>query len=488
LVRVIIYFSGEHLLPRLKATPVITLALSLLGLLAGTAAIASTASAAPGTRADTPADTITVISATSDLATIGRLTVQANSTSPITSLTVHVINPDTQADVLDPAMTKLEADLIGNAFHNFWTVVTPITTAQLPVGAYDIVVDATDQGGTTVTGVQVAAPWQFKWIPVVTFTGRQAVDYGHPTGQLTGTVQLRSPGGDLSAYKGPISLSYDWASGPAAAQTDASGNFSVAIAPIYNHTQDPLVTVGVGIPSTATNVAGAGQIDFAQFPSPSKITVKSPISVTYGAKASLTGTVEYGSIVQGGLVPVNRPTALTVYKSTNHTGKPDVTGTTDANGNFAITLPASTGATWTAWVGGTDPAENLLDFSHVTVTENVTYNTVITSFKVAPGQHRSLTFAGCLGLPANVPGAPVPPASALKLQWSAGKSGPWHNLSTRISRGGPCGHNGARFSGKATAQISSAYYRADFPAIATTSSSHNGYHSSASNPVHVTVR
>jgi hypothetical protein len=478
-------------LRRLKAITVLTSALSLPGLLAVAAVTAATASAAPTAQTaqtDAPADTITIDFANSQPSSVGLLTVGVTSTSPIASLAVHVINPDTHADVLDPTMVEKQSDPIGLTFHGVWTVATPVTTAQLPIGSYDIAVDANDVGGTTVTGVKVPTSWEFKSVPVVTFNNPPLIDFGHPTGQVTGTVALRAPDGTRSAYQGAISLIDSWSAGPQPAQTDASGNFSIAITPPSPGGQDPGASVEVNVPDTAANrAAGNAHLDFSVPQDPTALKAKSPVAVTYGGKVSVTGSLTYRPRGQATFVPVTRPTKVEVFRSGHKTSVPDATGMTDGHGNFAITLPASTGTTWMVG-GGIDLVQNLLQSSGTTVTENVTYNTVITNFMVSPGQHRSLTFSGCLGLPTNVPGAPVPPVSALKLQWAADQNGPWHNLSTQVSKGGPCGHNGARFSGQATAQVSSAFYRADFPGALTTSSDHNGYHSARSGRVHVTVR
>jgi len=141
-------------------------------------------------------------------------------------------------------------------------------------------------------------------------------------------------------------------------------------------------------------------------------------------------------------------------------------------------LPTSTGTTWRV-VAGWDPSA-LLAPASFPVTEKVSYNTVITGFKASLSHSRTLTSSGCLGLPASVPGVAVPPVSALKVEWASSKNGPWHTLTRTISKGGPCGHNGARFSGKATSQQGYAYYRVYFPGVPVDPRKLAGYNASAS--------
>jgi hypothetical protein len=183
-------------LPRPRAIIVVSLALCSLTLLAGTATAARAATA----------DTIFVNSVSSPNDNLGSLAVELTSTTEITSLAVHVINQDTHADVLDPAMSHTSStDSPGNlTWDNVWTVTTPITTADLPAGDYTILVDATDQGGTTVTGAS-AGPWQYTSVPVITVSSdRLSIDYDQPTANVTGTASLRNPDGTTTPYQGQV--------------------------------------------------------------------------------------------------------------------------------------------------------------------------------------------------------------------------------------------------------------------------------------------
>jgi hypothetical protein len=131
------------------------LAAAILALLAVPATAASA-----GVRTITP-DYITVDYAASPNPSVGDLSVYVTSTTPITTLDVHVLSQDTSADLLDPAVTETSSTG-GNysPYESTWTVTTPITTAQLPLAGYDITADATDQGGTVATGAD-AGQWEF---------------------------------------------------------------------------------------------------------------------------------------------------------------------------------------------------------------------------------------------------------------------------------------------------------------------------------------
>jgi hypothetical protein len=447
--------------------------LSSLTLLTVTAATA---------RADS-SDVITVNSVSSPNDQLGSLSVDVTSTTPVTSLAAHVLNSGTQADALDPAMSQASSTYTdwSQTYESVWTVTTPVTTAQLPAGDYAVTVDAADQGGASVTGAS-AGTWQYTSVPVITASAdRTRIDYGHPTANITGTVRLHNPDGTTTPYQGPVVVVESWAS-TVTFQSDPAGNFSFPASPLYAGGSE--VYLLANVQQTSGNRWGQFPMDFSVTQDPAKITAAvSPSQVPWGAQASITGTVSYQPAGQSGYLPATAaPVSISVFKSDNYTSVPDATGMTDATGHFSIPLPQNPGATWIV-AGGTGTANVMLQLGQADVTEVVAFNTTITSFTTSLNQHWGITFAGCAGLPASVPNASRPPASALKLQWSAGKNGPWHNLARAITSGGPCGHNGLRFSGTALAPVNYAYYRVYFPGTPADSIYHEGFHSSASSPV-----
>jgi hypothetical protein len=459
-------------LPRPRAITVVSLALCALTLLAGTATAAF---------ADT-SDVITVYSVSSPNDNLGALAVDVISTTEVTNLAVHVINSDTQADVLDPAMSRTSATFNGSSYENVWTVTTPITTADLPAGAYTVTVDATDQGGTTVTGVN-AGTWQYTSATVITVSSdRLNIDYGHQSANITGTASLRNPDGSTTPYQGDIHVFESWATF-ATAQSDASGKFSLTVSPLGAGGGEIYLLAQVW--QTAASRGGQSNgIDFTLTQDPARITAAvSPALVQYGSAASITGTITYQPAGQTGYVPATTPITVRAFQMYNYTNVPDATGVTDGTGHFSIPLPRTTGVGWKLDVD-TGQASSLLSLAGTLyLNENVIFNTAVTGFATTLNQHWGLSFSGCLALTASIPGASVPPVSNLRLQWAPTKTGPWHTMSASIkSTGSLCSH-GLRFTGTASAPYNYAYYRAYFNAAPANATTFEGFHASSSNVV-----
>jgi hypothetical protein len=462
-------------LPRPRAITVVSLALCSLTLLAGTATTAF---------ADTT-DVISVNSASSPDDHLGSLAVDVTSTTAITSLTVHVINQDTRADVLDPAMSQTSSTYTdwARTWDNVWTVTTPITTADLPAGDYTILVDATDQGGTAVTGAS-AGTWQYTSVPVITVSSdRLSIDYDQPTANVTGTASLRNPDGTTTPYQGQVQVFESWA-GYVPVQSDASGNFSLTMSPQYPGGGSTTV-IGEVWQSSGTRVGYSNAVNLAVTQDPAKITATvTPSLVQYGSQASITGVVTYQPAGQTGYVPVTRtPVNLSAFRSDNFTNVPDATGGTDATGHFSIPLPQNVGTGWTleAKLGS---GNSLLSFPQVSLSENVIFTTAVTGFTTSINQHWGLSFSGCLAITTTTPGATVlPPVSNLRLQWAAGRNGPWHTISSSIRATGSLCSHGQRFTGTASAPYNYAYYRATFLAAPIPATYHLGFHAANSNVV-----
>jgi hypothetical protein len=106
--------------------------------------------------------------------------------------------------------------------------------------------------------------------------------------------------------------------------------------------------------------------------------------------------------------------------------------------------------------------------------------TAFSRFAVSLNQYGQLGYSGCLGLPAKT--AVIPPAQLFRvrptIQYAARPTGPWHTLTSATLTRGTCGNAGAGFSGRVTARLNLAYYRAYFPGQ--TTSSGTGYLATAS--------
>jgi hypothetical protein len=454
---------------RPRAITVITLALSALAVLAGTASAA---------RADA-ADAITAGSAASPDDNVGNLAVPLNSTTPVTAATAHVLQGST--DVLDLSLSQTSVSASA-PYQSVWTVTSPVTEAQLPLGAYSVTIDATDQGGTSVTSAP-AGTWDFLPVAVASISAdHTAVDYASRTATVTGTVQAHNPDGSVTPYQGAVTVTNSWNAAPQTVQTDTSGNYSATVLPAYfcpdcQLTVSAAASAGVG---TTIRAASSPAVQFTLTYDPVKLTAKlSSAAVNYGSPVSVTGTVTYQPLGQAGYVPA-AGAPVKVYKSGNFSSAPDASGVTDMNGNYTIALPKSIGTSWTVDVAGGNGTNVLLDNVEASVTENVLYNTVISGFKVTLNQHWGLSYSGCFGLATAVPTQGVIRPDIIQFQWAPSKTGPWHAMTRTIKIGAGCGNGGALFSGTATAPVNYAYYRTYFPGLPVDAGNLAGWHASAS--------
>jgi hypothetical protein len=389
----------------------------------------------------------------------------ADSTTPITSLAVHLLDYGTTTDVMDPVMTKTaETPTSTGGFQSTWTATITEGTppAGLALGLYTISVDAKDSG--TSLSKPNAGTLVFKDEPTITLTPLSAtVSYDNPAVTLSGQVTILAPDGTVTPYKNSTVTMASSMKANATLPTDINGGFSTTVRPLNGDWAaievGPTATVAYGQSPTA---------NFALQVDPVQLTASlSAKTITYGAKETLSGTVTY------------TPTGTTKMPLTNQTvdvydsqtpQTPAVTGKTDSNGNFSITLPNTTGTTWTVDAGGSVQNGNpYLGPATVALPESVNLPTAITSFHATLNQYWQVSYSGCLGLTKSIPGVYVNTTNGLTIQYSVGSpNGPWRTLSKGSQSGNGCGNHGVSFSGKATAQYNYAYYRAYYPGTTAT--------------------
>lgn len=433
---------------RLRTSVLCALGLALLG--AGLAA-------GPA-RAASAADTITISSAGSPAAHVGEVSVVADSTTPITSLTVHVLSSG--QDVLDPAMTEQSQTPITSGYQSTWTVANPIAEGTsptgLPLGVYTLSVDATD-GGTSVTGVD-AGTLYFIDEPTLAIgpASPPTVSFDNPSVTISGQVTMLAPDGTVSDYQGKLTLVPSWQSSTIPVTTDVNGDYQATVSPTstgdYVYAQ---VTVASGA-VTSADVTFNVQVD--------AVAIKARLSaatVTYHAADSVAGTATYQPAPGAAYEPL--PDATVVVYSEQDPSTPAAKGVTDANGDFKIALPTAQTTIWQVAVAGDSP---FLGNASVGLTMYVNLPTVVTGFHVSLAQDWQLTFGGCLGLTQPVSNAYLYLSPGPVIQWASTPRGPWHTLK-RIETGvDACGHDGAAFSGTATAPLNYAFYRAYYPGSA----------------------
>jgi hypothetical protein len=446
---------------------------SVLCALAGLALLGAGVTAAPAYAASA-ADTITIVSAGSPAAHVGELSVVADSTTPISSLTVQVLSSG--QDVLNPAMTEQSQTPITSGYQSTWTVTDPITQGSsppgLPLGVYTISVAAAD-AGTSVT-VMNAGTLYFIDEPSITIgpASPPTVNFGNPSVTVSGQVTMLAPDGTVSDYQGKVTLFPSWQPSTIAVTTDVNGDYQQAVSPTstgdYIYAQ---ITVASG-PVTSPDVTFTVQVD--------ALAIKARLgsgTVTYHAKDSVTGTVTYQPAPGAAYKPL--PDYKVVVYSEQDPTTPTATGVTGANGDFKIAVPTTQTTTWQVATGGDNP---LLGYASVGLNMYVNLPTVVTGFHVRLNQYWQVSFGGCLGLKQPVSGTGLYLSPGPVIQWASSPRGPWRYLK-RVETGvDACGHDGAAFSGTATAPVNYAFYRAYYPGKAVGYLSY-GYTSTTSAPI-----
>src|ERR1700728_4451469 len=113
-------------------------------ILASVGAMAAAISLAVPALAATDSGSITVSNASSPTTSAGLLSVTVQSTTPLTSLSVSIMSGTT--DELDLPFSDFSL-ASGSTTSGTWTLNSPITTTQLPLGTYTVDASATDSGG-----------------------------------------------------------------------------------------------------------------------------------------------------------------------------------------------------------------------------------------------------------------------------------------------------------------------------------------------------
>ena len=386
---------------------------------------------------------------------VGMLSVQAEATSPITALTVHLIANST--DVLDLTISDFSLTS-GGSTDGIWTVTSPISEGQLPgqlpLGTYQVTVDASDQGGDSVTGVN-AGSLSFVVVPTVTMeASRTSLDFTHQSVTLTGSVTGLYPDGSVKPLASqPVTI--QGYSGTWATTTDSGGNYSLTISPNLQVLGPPMREIlNASVPGSATmaqaaspvvNLTGQGaNVQIRVHLNASSAKYEQPVA-NYGQPVTLSGTAEYqpGGIWKP-LADVTIDVTGTDFYDISQT-VPQVTATTDSSGKFAVKLPTQPSTLWTANVQAN---QYLLQGYSVQTQPNSAFLTVRvpTAFsapRVSFDPLGNIGASGCLGI-----GRPLrsdtfistPEQRNIELQYSRTATGPWQNVGS-LTRPGPatCG-------------------------------------------------
>lgn len=354
-------------------------------------------------------------------------------------------------DVSDFALT------IGTAIHGVWTVTSPITQAQLPLGTYSVTVDATDQGGTTVTGVLAPGTLYFCIDPTITMSASSTVvDYDNQSVTFSGTVTGLYPDGMVAPLASQaITLQAPGAGTVASLSTVADGSFQVSYQPVPSAL--PTEYWAEVASSSTILAASTSPITVTLHQDPANLTAQRATSaVNYGQQVTLTGTVTYEPGSTWKPLP-----GTTVNLYTDIFQPPVATATTGADGTFSLQITATSSEQFEAYAGafpdGTGPNQYFLTSAEVTLPLTVALPVQISAFTAKLSPFGVLSVSGCM----SVTTQPSPPFhSTLTVQYSPGSAGPWTSLRVIATGSTACpGAPGSQFAGKVNVKLASAYYR-----------------------------
>ena len=417
----------------------------LLGLAAATLSMA----ALPAAASADGSGTITIISASSPAGNRGLLSIQAQATTPISSMTAHILSG--QADELDVTDFQLSS---GQLTDGTWTVQSPIT--GLALGTYQVTVDATDTGGDSVTGVG-AGDLAFVYQTTITAAYRPAVvSYASPdvafSGRLTGvapgsTTPVGLPGVPV------LLVNQDTDARQSLGTTAADGTYSGTL-PVAVGDYDVQVAA-----SDTIGAAQSSQIGIGYSLTPTKVSATvAPEDLKYGQTATVTGTASY----QDGSSWQPLPDVMVrVDIGATQVAVPQ----TDSAGRFSASLPSPDGSGWSVTVGAI--GNLLLAESSAHGTMHVAVPMTVTRFSAQLLPSGYLDAAGCLKV--TVPNFTAPRQSHIQIQYAPRPSGPWKYLGRLplgnfSTVGNSCNGNAlAYFQGQVAARLANAYYRANYP-------------------------
>ena len=430
---------------RSRALVALGLALALTGAVSGWMSTAAVADPVP-TPTVNPIDSVQVVSVGFTTAASGEeLSITVDSSAPLTSMTAHLYATSTNADTLDPVMQQAATG--PQAGSSTWTA--PVTAATLPLGTYNVTMDAAFQDGTAIPGT-TAGTVAFQDTPTITLKVNSVLSHGNQDPVISGTVTVLAPGANIgTAYADqPVTLV---ASGQPNVTRDTGGNGTYTFTLTSPQPGETFyvevpgsMTVAAARTSTMTLTARSDQVEMSASLSAS--------TVTYGSKVTAKGTVSYAPGV--GFVPLPGQT-VRIYDRAGSTS-PVATAVTDGKGDFTAALPKE--ATSVHWV--LQASGPYLNTATRTLPMKVNLPTVVTGFSATLSQSWQVSFRGCLSLRAGIPGY-IPSLAGLTIQYAARPAGPWHKLGVPVptQKSFVCGNDGRTFSGTLLAQLNYAYYR-----------------------------
>jgi len=401
-------------------------------------------------------------SASSPPTSVGQLSISFTAATAIAGFTVHIITVN-GTDVLDlpeSAFTMTSSSTTPAMTSSTWTLSSAITTSQLQLGTYSITVDATDAGGDSVTA-EPAGQLSYLIQPTVTLIASPAVlGYAGPSTSLSGTVTGLWPDGSTEPLAGQQVLVTNSEGQSQQTETDASGDFTESA----NYADTFTASVSGGTLASASSVPVT--VTAATTPTGLTATV-STTNTSYGQQVTVSGTLAYEPATswQGlGWMPV-----VVVAPGYPRVSIP----VTAADGSFSATFAATESGAVLVYFNNAQYQQSgsfpyLAPAEAATSPITVDRATSLTHFSAGVTSARTVAVKGCVGIADLPAGGQSGVPGTITIQYSASKSGPWHQLGKvselNSAAGSSCGIATveAAYAGSFTVKLARAYYRASF--------------------------
>jgi len=287
------------------------------------------------------------------------------------------------------------------------------------------------------------------------------VDYGHQNVTASGTVTTSAgPVADATVTVSYVDI--DQQSAQVSLTTGTNGSYSGTIPDPETAAQTVTASV-VGTSSTVSEPLGfttdAVTIT-ASFAQP---------SVNANSTDTLSGVATYTAPGGTSQPLANSPLSVSFTESGDFHYSFSATVETAADGSFSYVTPAIYLAEQSATASVSSAATAYLDAGQLSVTIPINQAAQFDYFSATVSPERVLQFVACAGLPEPLANSPL--IGPVDFQYSTGPNGPWKTLGTAKSEAynpGDCSSGqdlDGTYTGKFTAPLANAYYRAYAPAV-----------------------
>jgi hypothetical protein len=428
--------------------------ITALAVLTGSAGLAATAASA-----STAADTVVITAFNSPSADRGQFSVSVTSTTSLTNLAITLAsatNPDVLSLPFSDFTLASGTDMLGT-----WTLTSPVTEAELPLGIYTVNITASDSGGGSAT-VNTRLDWLIH--PTITLNASQTTfSYDHPSITFSGTATGTSPDGTVAPLAGQSMVLTDNDNADLPITTGGDGSFQITVAQPDNFAAYYVINS-----ETATvGFAESPMINVTAIQDPAQVTAKvSATQLNYGQTLTISGTATYNP--GSGFVPLtDSPVQIYGGPAAEENFQPFMTATTDSSGNYSVSFPDKGSGQFYVYAGGMPQGgwsdQVLSPAAATTPSVNVAIPVQVTGLRASLSPFAVLTLRGCLVDSFDAFGAALP----LHVEYASRPNGPWKVLRSvnGIEAGTTCGSGpeyGAPFDYKVPVRVAAAYYRLSY--------------------------